>query len=210
MKAFLLVGLFVLLSLVACAGTDPPAGGAVEEIEATAQATFESLPTRTQIPTDTPLPTETLVPAATKAPAATPTRYLTRGELLATRTMLESDRGGVEPTAAPAVVNTPIPQPVAPPQLPTEQPEPTAESPPVEVAPTEAAPPPVVEASAGCINLNTASFEELQGIIHIGPERAQDVIAMRPWSSVNQLIAISGIGQAKLNDILNEERACVW
>lgn len=208
MKAFLPVALFILWGLIACGEVEAPAATPIEKIEPTATAVVEALPTWTQVATDTPMPTETLAPTATRTPAATPTRRLARGELLATRASLESDRGGAEPTAPPVVVNTPIPQPVAP-QLPTEQPEPTIAPAPVGAQPTEAPPPPVVEAPAGCINLNTASFEELQGIIHIGPERAQDVIAMRPWSSVNQLIAISGIGQTKLNDILNEGKACV-
>lgn len=207
MKAFWPVALFVLWGLIACVESEAPPAATVERIEPTATAVIEASPTHTKIPTNTPMPTETVAPSPTRTPAATPTRRLTRAELMATRALLQTERVGA--TATPVAANTPIAQPIAAPGLPG-RPEPTTEPPPVEAAPTEAAPPPVVEAPAGCINLNTASFEELQGIIHIGPERAQDVIAMRPWSSVNQLIAISGIGQAKLSDIISEGKACVW
>ncbi|WP_249870416.1 MBL fold metallo-hydrolase [Oceanobacillus saliphilus] len=59
-----------------------------------------------------------------------------------------------------------------------------------------------------CININTASFEEVQGIIHIGHERAQDLIDLRPFNSVDELGRISGIGPARIADIKNEGLAC--
>ncbi len=51
------------------------------------------------------------------------------------------------------------------------------------------------------ININTASLEELQFIVHIGPERAGQIIRLRPFLSVDDLIRVDGIGPARLVDI---------
>src|SRR5699024_4556621 len=48
-----------------------------------------------------------------------------------------------------------------------------------------------------CVDLNQASLEELQEIIHIGPARAQDVIDQRPYDSVDDLTKVNGIGPAR-------------
>ncbi len=64
-------------------------------------------------------------------------------------------------------------------------------------------------ASAGsCININEASVEELQNIIHIGPARAEELIQLRPFKSVDDLSRINGIGPARIDDIKNEGLAC--
>jgi len=64
-------------------------------------------------------------------------------------------------------------------------------------------------APSGCVDINSASVEELQEIIHIGPARAEDLISLRPYGSVDDLIRISGIGDARLADIKAEKVACV-
>jgi len=51
------------------------------------------------------------------------------------------------------------------------------------------------------IDLNAASFEELQEIPHLGPERAEQVIAIRPISDLGQLRSIDGVGPKRLTDI---------
>ena len=51
------------------------------------------------------------------------------------------------------------------------------------------------------ININTASLEELLYIVHIGPERAGQIISLRPFLSVDDLIRVDGIGPARLADI---------
>jgi competence ComEA-like helix-hairpin-helix protein len=61
----------------------------------------------------------------------------------------------------------------------------------------------------GSVNINTASFEDLQLIIHIGPDRAQEIIDLRPFSSLNQLTQVSGIGASRLQDIIDEGIAYV-
>lgn len=60
-----------------------------------------------------------------------------------------------------------------------------------------------------CIDINQASFEELQDIIHIGPARAQDVIDQRPYDTVDDLTKINGIGPARITDIKDDGLACV-
>lgn len=63
--------------------------------------------------------------------------------------------------------------------------------------------------SSNCIDINQASAEQLQGIIHIGEKRAIDVIELRPFGSVNDLQRIDGIGPARIKDIKAEQKACV-
>ncbi|MGA0354449.1 MAG: helix-hairpin-helix domain-containing protein, partial [Ilumatobacteraceae bacterium] len=74
------------------------------------------------------------------------------------------------------------------------------------VAPTEPAPPAASpddgssddESAEACVDVNTASAEALDEIVHIGPSRAADIIALRPFTSVEDLIRVSGIGDARL------------
>lgn len=78
--------------------------------------------------------------------------------------------------------------------------------------PTPAAPDPQpssANCSAGQIDINTASVDELQRITHIGPARAPDVIARRPYTSVEQLTRVSGIAEVRIADIIHEGVACV-
>lgn len=63
--------------------------------------------------------------------------------------------------------------------------------------------------SDNCIDLNSASIDELQDIIHIGPARAERVIEQRPFKSVEDLTKIDGIGPARIADIEEEGKACV-
>lgn len=67
----------------------------------------------------------------------------------------------------------------------------------------------LAESTGECININEASMEEVQEIIHIGPARAEDVIEQRPYDSVDDLERISGIGAARIADIKTEGIACV-
>ena len=64
---------------------------------------------------------------------------------------------------------------------------------------------------SGCVNINTASFEDLQQIIHIGPTRANELISLRPFSSLNDMGRIDGIkvGGVRLNEIKAQGLACV-
>lgn len=72
-----------------------------------------------------------------------------------------------------------------------------------------AAPPQPQAPRAACVDINTASAAELQRIIHIGTERAQELIRRRPYASVGDLTRISGIGASRIRDIQNQGLACV-
>ncbi len=60
-----------------------------------------------------------------------------------------------------------------------------------------------------CVNINTASKEDLQKIIHIGENSAEELIKLRPYESLNELIEINGIGEKRLEDIKEQKLACV-
>jgi hypothetical protein len=51
------------------------------------------------------------------------------------------------------------------------------------------------------INLNTAPPRDLEHIVHVGPERAEQIVAGRPWVSVHELSRIPGIGAERLAEI---------
>ena len=60
-----------------------------------------------------------------------------------------------------------------------------------------------------CIDINKAPLAEVRHIIHIGPERSQAVIEQRPFSSIDELSRIKGIGPARIKDIKEQGYACV-
>lgn len=60
-----------------------------------------------------------------------------------------------------------------------------------------------------CIDLNTATEEDLTDIQHIGDARAKEIIAMRPLKSIDDLIDVKGIGDARLKAIKQENKACI-
>jgi competence protein ComEA len=55
------------------------------------------------------------------------------------------------------------------------------------------------------VNLNTATAEQLQKLSGIGPKLAEEIIKYReangPFKSVEDLIAVKGIGSAKFSRI---------
>ncbi len=60
-----------------------------------------------------------------------------------------------------------------------------------------------------CIDINTASLEELKQIVHIGEKRAQQLIDLRPFDTLEDLTVIDGLGPARMTDIIEEEIACI-
>ena len=68
-----------------------------------------------------------------------------------------------------------------------------------------------VTTPANCLNINTATAEELDTLPGIGPARAADIITTRRqlggFSSVQDLTMVMGIGPATLDKIITE--ACI-
>lgn len=58
------------------------------------------------------------------------------------------------------------------------------------------------------VAINTAGKEELQKIHQIGPDRADQVINLRPFSSYSSLTRISGIGDARVKEIEQQGIIC--
>lgn len=84
---------------------------------------------------------------------------------------------------------------------------PSASPPPApELSPQPSAQVPVVGV---CVDVNTASVDDLKRIVHIGLARAAELVSLRPFESVDALSRISGIGAGRLADIKAQGLACV-
>ncbi|MBU8905002.1 MBL fold metallo-hydrolase [Desertibacillus haloalkaliphilus] len=64
-------------------------------------------------------------------------------------------------------------------------------------------------AQALCIDINSASKEELADIIHIDEARSDQLIELRPHHTINGLKRINGIGDGRLAEIKEQGLACV-
>ncbi len=63
--------------------------------------------------------------------------------------------------------------------------------------------------TGGKININTASQSEIETLPGIGPSKAQGIIENRPYSSIEEIKKVPGIGEAtfqKLKDLITVER----
>lgn len=61
----------------------------------------------------------------------------------------------------------------------------------------------------GRVDVNTATKEALMRIVHIGEARAEELIALRPFSSLDDLKRIRGISDGRLREIEAQGIACV-
>lgn len=64
-------------------------------------------------------------------------------------------------------------------------------------------------AHADCIDINNATPAQLTSIIHIDAERAREIVARRPFVSVDGLDRVPGIARKRLADISAQGLACV-
>ena len=62
--------------------------------------------------------------------------------------------------------------------------------------------------SAAKIDVNTALADDLVKICHIGDVRAEELISLRPFSSIDDLTKIKGISEARVEDI--KEQGLAW
>ena len=69
-----------------------------------------------------------------------------------------------------------------------------------------------INAVANCVDINSASFQELRLIIHIDEDRAGQIMNLRqqrPFVSVDDLGRVRGIARARLAGIHRQGLACV-
>ena len=63
--------------------------------------------------------------------------------------------------------------------------------------------------NGSCVDINKASEKEVQQIKHIGPASALELIKLRPYHSIDDLVKINGIGPARIKDIKEQGIACI-
>ena len=64
-------------------------------------------------------------------------------------------------------------------------------------------------AQTGTVDINTASVQQLDRLIGIGPALAQKIIDARPYASLDGLLRVKGIGEKTLQEIKNQGLAYV-
>ncbi len=62
--------------------------------------------------------------------------------------------------------------------------------------------------AAGQIDINTATLAQLDELTGIGPSKAQSIIGGRPYSSLDDLLRVKGIGESTLQKIKDQGVAC--
>ena len=54
------------------------------------------------------------------------------------------------------------------------------------------------------VNINKATAEELQAIVHIGKKRAGEIIAGRPFRDIHEISKVTRIGRIRMAQIINQ------
>jgi competence protein ComEC len=75
--------------------------------------------------------------------------------------------------------------------------------------PLPAAGPLRVSVSATCVDINSAGLTDLVRIVHITESRGRELIAKRPYASLDDLTRIKGIGSRQVREIKAQGLACV-
>lgn len=65
------------------------------------------------------------------------------------------------------------------------------------------------ECSKNQININSASARKLAKIAYVGEVRSEEIIKLRPFESIDELIEVYGIGEKTLEKIKDQGLACV-
>ncbi|HEV2070355.1 MAG TPA: MBL fold metallo-hydrolase, partial [Acidimicrobiales bacterium] len=81
---------------------------------------------------------------------------------------------------------------------------------------TLAAPPEVTAGDPGAgapcqpgqIDVNSASADDLERIAEVGPQRASQIVALRPFDGLADIVRVDGIGEATMRQITEEGLAC--
>lgn len=120
------------------------------------------------------------------------------------------------PSASPSISPSVLPPVFVPPVAPEPSIEPKPTTNPGPTIEPEPTPTPIGDQSTatgacqeGQVNVNTALKDKLLDIIHIGEKRAEELIQLRPFSSLDDLDRIKGIGPARVQDIKNQGLACI-
>jgi len=68
---------------------------------------------------------------------------------------------------------------------------------------------PVFIFASGTVDINNASLEQIETLTGIGPVKGQAIINDRPFSSIDDLDRVKGIGSATIQKIKTQGFACV-
>ena len=63
---------------------------------------------------------------------------------------------------------------------------------------------------SSCIDINIATKQELEKLTGVGPVLAQRIMDARPFSSLDEIIKVSGIAEGKLASIKEQGLACFF
>ena len=188
---------YILLSLAWLAAL----GGVLFVVKRPQPAPLQILPpppTATPAPTPTPRPLRIYVTGAVQAPDVyeLPADSIVKDAIAAA--------GGATEEADLEAINQALPlSDGAQVHVPRRQENPP--TPPVISLPLLQTTPGFSSGPAGRVNINTATAEELDTLPGIGPAMAQRIIEGRPYSSIEDIQRVKGIGQAtfeKLKDLI--------
>lgn len=95
---------------------------------------------------------------------------------------------------------------------------PTRPGTPAPMSPSKAAPAPEpaegldpvarTSCQSGQVDVNIAGTEDLERIIEIGPQLAGQIVALRPFDGLTDLVRVDGIGEGTMSAITEEGLAC--